>query len=144
MVTALSRWRLTQLPLLELFHALIYLFILTIGFFFIHFFCSLLALPISPARGIESGESWVVVLSGVVKIHLARQFISTHIRRTHPFIYLSGTIKINWFGLQTARLFCITVSFDFRWTGCWKRLSSATTRPAAGVKRVMIHLSQWL
>lgn len=87
-----------QLPLLELFHSLIYLFILTVWFFFF------LASPIPPAGGIESGESWVVVLSGVVKIHLARQFISIHILRTHPFIYLSGTIKINWFGLQSARL----------------------------------------
>lgn len=45
--------------------------------------------------GIESGESPVVILSGVVKIHLAEQFISIHILLTRPFIYLSGTIKIN-------------------------------------------------
>lgn len=101
-----------QLPLLEQFQPLIYFFILTAWFFFF----SPQQFP-SPMGGIESGESPVVILSGVVKIHLVEQFISIHILLTRPFIYLSGTIKINWFVQQSA----VTVSYDFYWTGCWKQ-----------------------
>lgn len=86
-----------QLPLLELLRRLIYLFILIIGFF-----SHLTNFPL--LQGIESGESRAVILSGVVKIHLALQFISLHTLCSHPFIYLCGTIKINWFGLQSAGL----------------------------------------
>lgn len=78
-----------QLPLLELFHRLIYRFILTIGYLLPCLTNFLLLL------GIESGESRLVILSGVVKIHLAVQFISIYIPHTQPFIYLCGTIKIN-------------------------------------------------
>lgn len=64
MSASLRRLPFNLLPLLEVFRPLIYLFILTSVFF----------LPCLPAnfslRWIESGESWLVVLSGVV-IHLA-------------------------------------------------------------------------
>lgn len=98
MAAALTQWRLTSFHYYNCY-TLIYIFILTVGFFS-SFFFFFGASPISlSCRGIESGESWVMILSGVVKIHLALQFNSI---LTQPFIYIYGTIKINWFGLQSA------------------------------------------
>lgn len=65
MLAALRRLLFNLLPLLEVFRPLIYLFILIIVFF------SPCLLANFSLRWIESGESWLVVLSGVV-IHLAR------------------------------------------------------------------------
>lgn len=65
MLAALRRLLFNLLPLLEVFRSLIYLFILIIVFF------SPCLLANFSLRWIESGESWLVVLSGVV-IHLAR------------------------------------------------------------------------
>lgn len=66
-----------------------------------------LASPISfTCRGLEVVNlERVVILSGVVEIHLAVQFISIYILCTHSFICLSGIIKINWFGLQSPSFF---------------------------------------
>lgn len=68
-------------------------------------------------QGTESGESCVVNLSGVVKIHLAGHFISIYILCTPAFIYLSGTIKINRFGLWSPRLFFSLFSTWSIWRG---------------------------
>lgn len=86
------RWRVRQ-TLTSLCYdlssfALIYLFIPTAGLFYLYlfflfFFC---ASPISlfyggGSAGVQSDESGVVILSGVVKIHLAPQYINMVCRR---------------------------------------------------------------
>lgn len=123
MLAALRRLLFNLLPLLEVFRPLIYLFILIIVFF-----CPCLLANFS-LRWIESGESWLVVLSGVV-IHLARAIhqyphsvlTGLHLSlRSHKNQLISPAKRSIFF-----LFFFMTVSYDFIVLVGWKRRNSAT------------------